>query len=803
VTSTKSKLVLLNLVIISLLGWVQAQPLAPQPDPFVGGDGSKSNPYEIDDCIGLQGIENSSTGTLSDNYELVSDIDCSDTKNWNSGKGFDPLGNNTASANTVYFSGEINGNNHTIEGLKVARDIKEPGMIHALNGTVKEVKFVNADIRGRGVGGVVAGRTDGGTIRHVGVYSSQVKIDDTSNAGLIVGESDEGALIETVVTSGFVNASLGAANGGAAGISGDLRGSSLINKAYSNAALEGPGSAGITSVIVGGEVRNSYFAGELSGSSSDGIVDFTSSATVSDAYWDEQKTGVSTDASGSSVPLNTSEMTGDSAVTNMSGFDFTNNWITVLSSDPDTTGDGYPILQALNRTVQLKAQGIYDTPFSGGSGTSSDPYEISTCQELQDMNTDLSANYELVNDIDCSDTKNWNSGKGLNPLGITGNGFNGTFDGKGYYIRNLTIDRSSENYIALFEEIGTSGIVKNISFENGFIKGNKFVGGIAAVNKGKIQRIIINSFSAETKTYLGGIAAVNKGEILENMINGTATVTGDNAVASGIVSLNKGTLSKTYISGNITLTGSSGGKIFGGIAANNTGTVKNLYSSADAVAYNIDPMTDALGKQIGYNYNIAEDIYTLDRGRTSPLIAVNVGTVQGESKEMPSQNMSGVDAVGNMTGLDFSSTWETVKESDPKAISDGYPVLQVLNRTEQLKAQGIYSTGSGSILNSQSNINVPKGALWVQSSDLRWGNGTSEFWLKDAPIANAGSPGPSGALWIQGTELHWIDESGDERSYEGSLVQSGVSGPKGALWVQNGYIHYIDQNSDERETDGT
>lgn len=41
--------------------------------------------------------------------------------------------------------------------------------------------------------------------------------------------------------------------------------------------------------------------------------------------------------------------------------------------------------------------------FSGaGSGTADDPYEISTCTELQEMENNLSAHYELVNDIDCS-----------------------------------------------------------------------------------------------------------------------------------------------------------------------------------------------------------------------------------------------------------------------------------------------------------------------------------------------------------------------------------------------------------------
>ena len=106
-----------------------------------------------------------------------------------------------------------------------------------------------------------------------------------------------------------------------------------------------------------------------------------------------------------------------------------------------------------------------------------------------------------------------------------------------------------------------------------------------------------------------------------------------------------------------------------------------------------------------------------------------------------------------------------------------------------------------SILRSTLN-SAPKGALWIQSSDLRWAGVDAEYWLKDASVANSDSSGPSGALWIQDTKIHWIDQLGDERSYQGSEVATNVGGPSGALWVQNGYIHYIDQDGDERVTDG-
>ncbi|MFM7533911.1 MAG: filamentous hemagglutinin N-terminal domain-containing protein, partial [Rubrivivax sp.] len=55
-----------------------------------GGDGTIATPYLIGDVYGLQGM--ASTGLLGAQFKLVDHIDASVTKNWNSGKGFRPVG---------------------------------------------------------------------------------------------------------------------------------------------------------------------------------------------------------------------------------------------------------------------------------------------------------------------------------------------------------------------------------------------------------------------------------------------------------------------------------------------------------------------------------------------------------------------------------------------------------------------------------------------------------------------------------------------------------------------------------------
>jgi hypothetical protein len=114
-----------------------------------------------------------------------------------------------------------------------------------------------------------------------------------------------------------------------------------------------------------------------------------------------------------------------------------------------------------------------------------------------------------------------------------------------------------------------------------------------------------------------------------------------------------------------------------------------------------------------------------------------------------------------------------------------------------------FTTKEGSILESRANSNAPRGALWVQSSDLHWADGSTEYFLKDANVVSSSASGPNGAMWVQSTTVRWIDQNGNERIYEGPVVNTNVGGPNGAVWQQGQHLHYIDQNGNERITDGT
>ena len=81
--------------------------------------------------------------------------------------------------------------------------------------------------------------------------------------------------------------------------------------------------------------------------------------------------------------------------------------------------------------------------FAGGDGSIGDPFQIADIYELQDMSTDLTAHYILINDIDASETSapSWiHTPDGLDPIGDSGTPFTGSLDGQNFIIIDLFID---------------------------------------------------------------------------------------------------------------------------------------------------------------------------------------------------------------------------------------------------------------------------------------------------------------------------------------------------------------------------
>jgi len=166
--------------------------------------------------------------------------------------------------------------------------------------------------------------------------------------------------------------------------------------------------------------------------------------------------------------------------------------------------------------------------FSGsGDGSSGNPYQITNCTQLQEMNDNPGAYYVLGENINCTyDTQDpfgalWNSGAGFSPITL----FAGSFDGQNYTIAGLHINRPSTQEIGL---LGRSiGTIKNMRLEGVNVSGEDYVGGLVGYNEG----IINSTYSAGNvigNSSVGGLVGMNVGENSE----GIATITNSYSTAN-------------------------------------------------------------------------------------------------------------------------------------------------------------------------------------------------------------------------------------------------------------------------------
>lgn len=290
----------------------------------------------------------------------------------------------------------------------------------------------------------------------------------------------------------------------------------------------------------------------------------------------------------------------------------------------------FGLLSIVLFTGDLQAQ------FSGGSGTSDDPYRISTLTELQSVEDHLNKHFVLLNDIDASESIYWNSGKGFDPVGKEETPFTGTFDGNGQEIIGLSIQRNSTKFVGLFGHTDEANIRSlslidvNIRGANetgalagkirggkvslikisGNVRGRTYTGGLTGFNHSGLIEFVIVESNVFGRSYVGGLAGINRGRILQSSFNGEAKASGHNLGGlagnnyDGLIaeSFSKGAVAGESVSSVGGISGSNGGNIFrsysvaevsgrayvGGLVGNNhRGTISWSYSTGAVNGFNL------------------------------------------------------------------------------------------------------------------------------------------------------------------------------------------------------------------------
>jgi len=341
--------------------------------------------------------------------------------------------------------------------------------------------------------------------------------------------------------------------------------------------------------------------------------------------------------------------------------------------------------------------------FDGGDGSSGNPYEISTCGQLQDMRGDIDANYELVSDIDCSATSNWNSGNGFKPVGNGSSPFSGVLNGNGNEVRNLNINRGSKSNVGLFGFI-INGKVENIDVVNVNIKGLENVGGLVGYNRGGLVSSSYSAGRVSGSRRLGGLVGLLDTSSISSSYS-AADVSASGNYVGGLVGLNSGgQVSSSYSVGDVSGTANVGGLV--GLL--DGGGVSSSYSVGDVSA------SSNGGGLIGFvgSGSVGDSYWdTESSGQSSS--AGGIGLTTSE--------MTGSTAESDMNFFDFTNTWSTVLSSDYDTDSDSYPILRERERENQLVALNVFSnilTSPGS--DSVTGGNTSKNNLEADRATTDW-----------------------------------------------------------------------------------
>jgi len=271
--------------------------------------------------------------------------------------------------------------------------------------------------------------------------------------------------------------------------------------------------------------------------------------------------------------------------------------------------------------------------------------QISSIEDLQKIGRDpaypLDGEYELTRDIDASATVNWNNGAGFEPIGGDWyTPFTGKFDGKGYKITGLYINRSSEDYVGLFGCIGSGGEVKNVGLEDVMVSGYGSVGGLVGSNYGTVSGCYATG-SVSGDSNVGGLVGSNWGGRV-NDCYAMGPVTGYTYRIGGLIgSMWGGSVTNTYSTGLVGDSGSSKGGLIGYRDGEYSGTVTSSYwdveTSGMSTSAGGEGKTTAEMKQratyVGWDF---VNVWGIDDGVSYPYLMWQGGPVilEGEGSGM-------------------------------------------------------------------------------------------------------------------------------------------------------------------------
>ena len=530
------------------------------------------------------------------------------------------------------FSGTFDGAGNALSNLN-----SDGGLFHQLSGTVQDLGVESGRVGGNGgIGAMADDMIANSGAKVLRCYNKADVVVGSEIAwtyvGGIVGVSRAGTAVENCFNTGNVT------------IVQTTDGSGTTFSA-----------AGVVGYLYGGTMRSCYNAGAVSqggnAQNSFSCMVTRGGSKATGCYYDSSLMKAGNTGEGG-TGLTTEQLKSWAAAWALNGKNTGTPWTYDASKNA-----GYPSFGTLAAPADWAEVGLgVDAGLISGkpAQTGADAahaYEIATPEALAwlayKMSTD-NENYKrkcakLTAPIDLSGASYGGTAGGdfsgclkWTPLGTDAGGFDGRFDGGGWTVKNLRVDRSESGAAGLFCSIG-SGRVVGLGIESGSVRGNGYVGGVVGIITGR-------------------------GGTVERCWNGASVSSSSNAAGGGIAGFIYGTVRDCYNLGAVGGLGYKGGIV--GFAGDGTSVVGRCYNAGRSESGAV------VGRE-GSGATIAGNYYLEGTGSDAGLGADKARELTAEQLESwgAAYALNGGNGTQELASL---AVWRKAKDAGENT---GYPVL--------------------------------------------------------------------------------------------------------------------------------
>ncbi|MCL2063609.1 MAG: T9SS type A sorting domain-containing protein [Candidatus Cloacimonetes bacterium] len=667
--------------------FLYSETIAQPPTNFNDPDaGTVANPFLISNLANLRWLSETNqywggirmTGGIQINkyyFSQTADIDAAETQFWYEGLGFRPIGGLYVNLNLHFFASSYNGNNFKISNLHFNRPLgHRVGMFGwaefaELHNIV--IENINIQQASADTGALLATGFDGNTIQNSSASGSistvVVNLQDPPAVGGLVGlfrGSHDSSLSNSYST---VNLDV-VSDFRVGGVIGQINGSPTINNLFYMGIINNldgiPEVGGLFGRTASAVIENCYAVSSGNSPNMGGISHTTTNTSIFNSFWNYYTSetllpvynvrDIFWNLDTAIGEITKALKTVDTYI--QSGWDFENIW-----AINQNFNSGYPFLRVMhpdvshipyqpeddNYTIPLNAPINYYEP---KSGTVANPFLISSLNNLKWLSENNTQWWRGLNthiyflqtdDIDATETINWNGGAGFEPIGHITTftlyparpvyAFVGGYDGNDFTISNLFINKTLSNVdsvAGMFYRLTNNSFIKKLNLEDfdfrantpGSVSGSTYVGGLVGflVDSTIMDCSVTGSFiKTGYPNYasgdIGGFIGIARRSIIKNIsidmnvnFNMSGTSFYNIGGMIGAIAENS-TLSNASMKGSTTVFSDSFTEV-GGIVGQGSsigGSITNSYSTSDVTVSSSSVEVGGIAGTIKGNFTVS------------------------------------------------------------------------------------------------------------------------------------------------------------------------------------------------------